>query len=92
MTAALLIYLTYALLRPERFCASDGQGRRQGRKALAQEYDRLRALMQHAGKVLTHKFLLGELWDHLTDAEFLRVYVRQLRRRSRPIPSDRNTS
>ena len=32
-----------------------------------------------AGKVLTHKFLLGELWDELTDAQYLRVYVRQLR-------------
>ena len=34
-----------------------------------------------AGKVLTHKFLLGELWDDLTDAQYLRVYVRQLRQK-----------
>src|SRR6202008_1472043 len=27
------------------------------------EYDLLRVLVQHAGKVLTHKFLLGEIWD-----------------------------
>ena len=40
------------------------------------EYDLLRILVQHAGKVLTHKFLLGELWDQLTDAQYLRVYVR----------------
>ena len=33
------------------------------------------------GKVLTHKFLLGELWDDLTDAQYLRVYVRQLRQK-----------
>ena len=26
------------------------------------EYDLLRATCEHAGKVLTHKFLLGELW------------------------------
>jgi CRP-like cAMP-binding protein len=32
-------------------------------------------------KVLTHKFLLGELWDQLTDAQYLRVYVRQLRQK-----------
>ena len=32
--------------------------------------------MQHAGKVLTHKFLLHELWDEPTDTQYLRVYVR----------------
>jgi len=45
------------------------------------EYELLRVLVQHAGKVLTHKFLLGELWDDLTDAQYLRVYVRQLRQK-----------
>jgi two-component system KDP operon response regulator KdpE len=45
------------------------------------EYDLLRVLVQHAGKVLTHKYLLGELWDDLTDAQYLRVYVRQLRQK-----------
>lgn len=45
------------------------------------EYELLRILVQHAGKVLTHRFLLGELWDALTDAQYLRVYVRQLRQK-----------
>jgi two-component system KDP operon response regulator KdpE len=45
------------------------------------EYDLLRVLVQHAGKVLTHKFLLGELWEGATDAQYLRVYVRQLRQK-----------
>src|ERR1700755_1139041 len=45
------------------------------------EYELLRVLVQHAGKVLTHKYLLGELWDSLTDAQYLRVYVRQLRQK-----------
>ena len=45
------------------------------------EYDLLRLLVQHAGKVLTHKFLLRELWDEPTDTQYLRVYVRQLRRK-----------
>jgi two-component system, OmpR family, KDP operon response regulator KdpE len=45
------------------------------------EYELLRILVQHAGKVLTHKYLLGELWDALTDAQYLRVYVRQLRQK-----------
>jgi len=48
-------------------------------KLSPKEYDLLRVLVQHAGKVLTHKFLLGELWDDLTDAQYLRVYVRQVR-------------
>jgi two-component system, OmpR family, KDP operon response regulator KdpE len=50
-------------------------------KLSPKEYDLLRILVQHAGKVLTHKFLLGELWDELTDAQYLRVYVRQLRQK-----------
>jgi two-component system KDP operon response regulator KdpE len=50
-------------------------------KLSPKEYDLLRLLVQHAGKVLTHKFLLGELWDDLTDAQYLRVYVRQLRQK-----------
>ena len=45
------------------------------------EYDLLRLLVQHAGKVLTHRFLLHELWDEFTDAQYLRVYVRQLRQK-----------
>lgn len=50
-------------------------------KLSPKEYELLRVLVQHAGKVLTHKFLLGELWDALTDAQYLRVYVRQLRQK-----------
>jgi two-component system, OmpR family, KDP operon response regulator KdpE len=52
-----------------------------GIKLSPKEYELLRVLVQHAGKVLTHKFLLGELWDDLTDAQYLRVYVRQLRQK-----------
>src|SRR5262245_41192189 len=50
-------------------------------KLSPKEYDLLRVLVQHAGKVLTHRFLLGELWDQTTDAQYLRVYVRQLRQK-----------
>jgi two-component system KDP operon response regulator KdpE len=45
------------------------------------EYELLRIMVQHAGKVLTHKFLLKELWDDLADAQYLRVLVRQLRQK-----------
>ena len=55
-------------------------------KLSPKEYDLLRVLVQHAGKVLTHKFLLRELWDDLTDAQYLRVYVRQIRQKIEPDP------
>jgi two-component system, OmpR family, KDP operon response regulator KdpE len=55
-------------------------------KLSPKEYELLRVLVQHAGKVLTQKFLLGELWDDLTDAQYLRVYVRQLRQKIEPDP------
>jgi len=50
-------------------------------KLSPKEYDLMRLLVQHAGKVLTHKFLLSQLWSDLTDAQYLRVYVRQLRQK-----------
>ena len=50
-------------------------------KLSPKEYDLLRVLVQHAGKVLTHRYLLHELWDETTDAQYLRVYVRQLRQK-----------
>jgi two-component system, OmpR family, KDP operon response regulator KdpE len=50
-------------------------------KLSPKEYELLRVLVQHAGKVLTHKFLLGELWNDFTDTQYLRVYVRQLRQK-----------
>src|SRR5580704_16142616 len=50
-------------------------------KPSPKEYELLRVLVQHAGKVLTHRFLLRELWNDLTDSQYLRVYVRQLRQK-----------
>jgi two-component system KDP operon response regulator KdpE len=50
-------------------------------KLSPKEYDLLRVLVQHAGKVLTHRFLLTELWDEMKDPQYLRVYVRQLRQK-----------
>jgi len=37
------------------------------------EYELLRLLVHNAGKVLTHKFLLRELWSTPIDAQYLRV-------------------
>ena len=50
-------------------------------KLSPKEYELLRVFVQHAGKVLTHKFLLKELWDAQVDAQYLRVYVRHLRQK-----------
>ena len=55
-------------------------------KLSPKEYDLLRLLVLHAGKVLTHKFLLQALWDITTDPQHLRVYVRQLRQKVEPDP------
>jgi two-component system KDP operon response regulator KdpE len=45
------------------------------------EYDLLRLLVAHAGKVLTHTMILREVWDPLTDVQYLRIYVRALRQK-----------
>jgi two-component system KDP operon response regulator KdpE len=50
-------------------------------KLSPKEYELLRLLVQHAGKVLTHRFLLQQLWDEPPDPQYLRVYVRQLRQK-----------
>jgi two-component system KDP operon response regulator KdpE len=48
-------------------------------KLTPREYDLLRALVAHAGKVLTHRFLLREVWGTETDVAYLRIYIRTLR-------------
>ena len=47
------------------------------------EYDLLRFMAEHAGKVITHQQLLTAVWGeaHRNDVEYLRVYVRQLRQK-----------
>ena len=55
-------------------------------KLSPKEYEILRILVQHAGKVLTHRFLLEHVWDGLTDVQYLRVYVRQLRQKIEKTP------
>jgi len=55
-------------------------------KLSPREYDLLRILVQHAGKVLTHKFILREVWGGDTDVQYLRIYVRALRQKLEPDP------
>ncbi len=45
------------------------------------EYEVLRLLVQHAGKVLTHKMILREVWTGDTDVQYLRIYIRALRQK-----------
>src|SRR6185312_11595844 len=45
------------------------------------EYDLLRLLVAHAGKVLTHNMILREVWGPNTDVQYLRIYVRALRQK-----------
>ena len=56
-------------------------------KLSPKEYELLRLLVQHAGKVLTHRFLLNELWTTPIDAQYLRVCVGQLRNKIEPNPA-----
>jgi two-component system KDP operon response regulator KdpE len=50
-------------------------------KLSPKEYDILTHLVTHAGKVLTHRFLMDKLWGASGDVQYLRVYVRQLRQK-----------
>ena len=55
-------------------------------KLSPREYDLLRLLIAHAGKVLTHRFILKEVWGGETDVQYLRIYIRQLRQKIEPDP------
>jgi two-component system KDP operon response regulator KdpE len=50
-------------------------------KLTPKEYDILRLLVAHAGKVLTHKFILNQVWGTETDVQYLRIYIRTLRQK-----------
>jgi two-component system KDP operon response regulator KdpE len=50
-------------------------------KLTPKEYGLLRTLVAHAGKVLTHRFLMREVWGSETDVQYLRIYVRGLRQK-----------
>jgi two-component system KDP operon response regulator KdpE len=55
-------------------------------KLSPREYDLLRLLIQHAGKVLTHRMMLKEVWGSEADVQYLRIYIRQLRQKIEPDP------
>ncbi|MEA3533150.1 response regulator transcription factor [Rhizobium sp. CC-YZS058] len=55
-------------------------------KLSPKEYEILQILVQHAGKVLTHRYILEHVWTELSDVQYLRVYVRQLRQKIETSP------
>ncbi len=70
---------------PERTVTVDGARV----KLSPHEFDLLRVLAQNAGKLLTHRTLLREVWGpaYQVEAHYLHVYVSQLRRKLEPDPS-----
>jgi two-component system, OmpR family, KDP operon response regulator KdpE len=57
-------------------------------KLTPKEYELLRVFVQHAGKILTNRFLLGELREGTDDSQYVRVYVRQLRQKIETNPDE----
>jgi two-component system KDP operon response regulator KdpE len=59
-------------------------------KLTVTEYALLRELVQHAGKVLTHRQLLRAVWgpEYETETQYLRVYVTMLRRKLETDPAN----
>ena len=53
------------------------------------EYRLLTVLTQHAGKVMTHRQLLKEVWgpSRVEQSQYLRVYMTQLRQKIEPHPA-----
>lgn len=53
------------------------------------EFELLIYLIRHAGKVLTHRVLLGAIWggDYTEQTEYLRVFVGQLRKKIETDPA-----
>lgn len=53
------------------------------------EFDLLVYMARHAGKVITHRALLGAVWggESTEQVEYLRVFVAQLRKKLEPSPN-----
>jgi two-component system KDP operon response regulator KdpE len=53
------------------------------------QYRLLQILVSHAGKVVTHRQLLREVWGaaHVDDIQYLRVFIRKLRGRLEADPA-----
>ena len=58
-------------------------------KLTATEYSLLALLVQHEGKVLTHQYLLREVWGpgFINQSQYLRVFIAQLRKKIEDDPN-----
>ncbi len=54
------------------------------------EFDLFALLARHAGRVLTHRYLLTEVWGpaHAEDTQYLRVFIGQLRQKLEADPAE----
>lgn len=53
------------------------------------EYNLLALLIRHQGRVLTHQFILREIWGpgYTAQSQYLRVYIGQLRKKIEDNPN-----
>ncbi len=53
------------------------------------EYEVLKYLASHAGKIITHRMLLQHVWgpEHVEETQYLHVAISQLRRKIEPQPA-----
>ena len=76
---------------PFSVAARDGTGRGQGFALIhrSTEYSLLRLFVQHAGKVLTHRQILREVWgpNYVEQTHYLRVYLAHLREKLEANPA-----
>ena len=54
------------------------------------EFELLHLLANHAGRVLSHGFILNSIWGpaHMSDTQYLRVFIGQLRQKIEIVPSE----
>jgi two-component system KDP operon response regulator KdpE len=58
-------------------------------KLTSTEYSLLTLLAKNSGRVLTHQFILKEVWGYgyLEQTQYLRVFIAQLRKKTEDNPS-----
>jgi len=58
-------------------------------KLTTTEYDLLRAFVKNEGRVLTHQYLLREVWGpgYIDQSQYLRVFINQLRKKIETEPN-----
>jgi two-component system KDP operon response regulator KdpE len=58
-------------------------------KLTSTEYSLLSLFARHEGKVLTHQYLLREIWGagYISQSQYLRVFIAQLRKKIEDDPN-----